>query len=259
MGKPAVKTGTVTAGKKTQLSKQWKSIVSIFLMVSFFMGVPAQATKPEQAIRTVTTTEQVPFDTTYIDLPNRYRGYVENVSEGIDGTRRIEAQVVYEGSRPVKVLGIKSSDLSTPVNAVVRRGTKVLVTPTSGGATWKHSFIHPLKNAGWLSADFYDYYGHNGIDFAAPYGTPVYASAGGTVTVSGWYGDYGYCVIIRHPDGSETVYAHNSQNRVSRGQTVAQGQLIAKVGSTGNSTGNHLHFEIRSGGSFLNPLTYIEK
>lgn len=259
MGKPAVTGKQLTAGKKTQKTKLWKSMVSVLLLTCWLMGVPIQAAREPQTTRTVTTTERVPFDTTYIDLPERYKGYSEKISDGSDGTRKVEVQVVYEGSRPVKVLGIKSSELSSPVNAVVRRGTKEVRTQTVDGSPWQYSFINPLKDQGWISADFYDYPGHNGLDIAAPYGTPVYASAGGTVTLAGWFGEYGHCIIVRHPDGSEAVYAHNSRLMVSRGQTIKQGQKIAEVGSTGNSTGNHLHFEIRSNGAFLNPLTYIDQ
>ena len=108
-------------------------------------------------------------------------------------------------------------------------------------------------------ADFYDYPHHNGIDLAAPYGTPVYAAAEGVVEQAGWYGEYGICVILRHADGSRTLYGHNSSVSVSVGQTVKQGEKIANVGSTGNSTGNHLHFEIRVDGRMIDPLVYLDQ
>lgn len=145
-----------------------------------------------------------------------------------------------------------------PVDQVVKRGTRVLRSETADGSRWVSSFIRPLKT-GWLSADFYDYPHHNGIDLAAPHGTPVYAAAQGRVVLAGWYGEYGKCVIIEHADGSRTLYGHNSSLDVSVGQEVKQGEKIANVGSTGNSTGNHLHFEIRIGSSFLDPLVYIDK
>lgn len=259
MEKPAVKSGSMTAGAMTQSRHFFKRFIAILTVGASVLSLQLHAAAPARETRTVVASERVPFDTTYVDLPNRYRGYTEKVSNGTDGVRRIEAQVVYEGSRPVKVLAIKSSELSAPKPAVVRRGTKVVRTQTANGAQWKHSFIHPLKQAGWLSADYYDYPGHNGIDIAAPLGTPVYAAAGGVVTIAGWYGEYGKCVVIRHPDGSETVYAHNNALTVYNGQTVTQGQQIANVGTTGNSTGNHLHFELRSNGAFLDPLVYMDQ
>jgi len=92
-------------------------------------------------------------------------------------------------------------------------------------------------------------HGYNGIDIAAPVGTPIYAAAEGTVIVSafnsGWHGGYGNFIIIAHPNGTQTVYAHLSKNIVHAGDYVKQGQNIALMGSTGNSTGSHVHFEIR--------------
>ncbi len=100
---------------------------------------------------------------------------------------------------------------------------------------------------------------HRGVDIAAPTGTPVVAAAEGMVTFAGWNnGGYGNLVDIRHADGSLTRYAHNSQLWVHAGQTVIQGQLIAEVGSTGYSTGPHLHFEIHpSGHGAVNPMVYL--
>lgn len=91
-------------------------------------------------------------------------------------------------------------------------------------------------------------HGHNGIDLAAPTGTPILASAEGKVIISrssGYNGGYGLYVVISHPNGTQTLYAHMSKNNVVSGQTVEQGQVIGAVGNTGRSTGPHLHFEIR--------------
>ena len=99
---------------------------------------------------------------------------------------------------------------------------------------------------------------HAGLDIAAPYGTPIKAAASGTVTYSGNAGDgFGNYVIISHGNGVTTVYAHCSQLLVSKGEQVSQGEVIAKVGSTGNSTGNHLHLEIRKNGVTYNPQNYV--
>ena len=100
---------------------------------------------------------------------------------------------------------------------------------------------------------------HRGVDIAAPIGTPVIASSVGTVEFAGWNdGGYGNLVEIRHPDGSLTRYAHNSELLVARGQSVLQGQVIAKIGSTGYSTGPHLHFEIHQPNQgAVNPMEYL--
>jgi murein DD-endopeptidase MepM/ murein hydrolase activator NlpD len=100
---------------------------------------------------------------------------------------------------------------------------------------------------------------HKGIDIAGPIGTPIMAAATGIVTFAGWNsGGYGNLVEIEHPDGSLTRYAHNHRILVSPGQEVIQGQLIAEMGSTGNSTGPHLHFELYPpGDDAADPLAYL--
>ncbi len=99
---------------------------------------------------------------------------------------------------------------------------------------------------------------HNGQDLAAPRGTPIYATADGVVTFAGRQRGYGLLVKVRHAFGFETLYAHNSRLRVKAGQTVSRGDRIADVGSTGRSTGNHLHYEVRIGNRPINPRKFIE-
>lgn len=102
---------------------------------------------------------------------------------------------------------------------------------------------------------------HKGIDIAAPIGTPIMAAASGEVISAGWNsGGYGNLVKIKHPNGNVTLYAHNHKIMVRRGQKVQQGQQIAQMGSTGFSTGSHLHFEIRPNGrAAVNPIAYLPK
>lgn len=98
---------------------------------------------------------------------------------------------------------------------------------------------------------------HNGIDIGASFGANVLASASGTVTLAAYYGGYGNCIIIDHGNGYATLYGHMSKLNVSAGATVTKGQVIGLVGSTGNSTGPHIHFEVRSGGELTDPLSYF--
>lgn len=101
--------------------------------------------------------------------------------------------------------------------------------------------------------------GHGGLDIAAPSGTPIYACGAGTVTQAGWYGGYGNLVIIDHGNGVQTYYGHCSKLYVSKGDVVSSGEKIAAVGSTGDSTGPHLHLEIRINGTRINPQKYFYK
>lgn len=98
---------------------------------------------------------------------------------------------------------------------------------------------------------------HTGIDIGAPTGTAVKCAASGKVTFSGWKGELGNLVVVTHSNGIQTYYGHCSKLLVTAGQTVSAGDVIAKVGSTGRSTGSHLHFEIRINGGSINPQGYI--
>ena len=99
---------------------------------------------------------------------------------------------------------------------------------------------------------------HNGADFAGAHGTDIYATADGVVTHAGWQSGFGRLVKIKHAFGIETLYAHNTKIRVKVGQRVSRGDHIADMGSTGRSTGTHLHYEVRVNGKPVNPMTYIK-
>ena len=118
-----------------------------------------------------------------------------------------------------------------------------LIRPVSGILTSRYGYR-------WGST-------HTGIDIGVPSGTSIKAASGGTVTFSGWKGSLGQLVVISHGNGIQTYYGHCSKLLVSAGQQISQGQVIAKAGSTGRSTGPHVHFEIRINGSSINPQSYI--
>jgi murein DD-endopeptidase MepM/ murein hydrolase activator NlpD len=128
---------------------------------------------------------------------------------------------------------------------------------TSGASAYgSGNFMWPTINHSISGNDYWS--GHLGIDIAAGYGAPVYAADSGVVVyAAGIGGGYGLMVMIDHGNGFHTLYAHNSSIVVHCGQNVSKGQLISYAGSTGNSTGPHLHFEIRYLGSFVNPHDYV--
>jgi murein DD-endopeptidase MepM/ murein hydrolase activator NlpD len=129
------------------------------------------------------------------------------------------------------------------------KGSGDLTRPVYGAVTSGFGYrIHPIFHVRKM---------HTGVDFDVDMGTPIKAAAAGTVIFAGWRGGYGKCTIIAHGGGIVTLYGHQSQILVSAGQQVKQGQVIGKVGSTGYSTGPHLHFEVRVNGSPVDPLKYL--
>ncbi len=128
-------------------------------------------------------------------------------------------------------------------------GVMAWPTPSSGTITSPYGYRdHPISGS---------YSFHTGVDIGASSGSSIVAANNGTVISSGWNGGYGKCVIVDHGGGIVTLYAHCSSLYVGVGESVSRGETIAAVGSTGNSTGPHLHFEVRVNGSYVNPLPYI--
>lgn len=136
------------------------------------------------------------------------------------------------------------------------------VAALAGVHWWETGYAMPVQGRlsspfGWRNISVNGNRFHGGVDIAANSGTRVVAARSGRVTRAGWWGTYGYVVVIDHGDGSETRYAHLSTYAVNAGEVVRQGDHIGAVGSTGASTGPHLHFEIRLGGSAVDPLPYL--
>ncbi len=184
----------------------------------------------------------------YIDDDTMYQGQYKEVQAGSEGYREVVAVVRYENGSEVQRDIIKETLLVESVPRILKRGTQ---TPPT--------YIKPLAG-GVLTSGFGYRWGtnHNGVDWGVPTGTAVKASSGGTVIRAGWFSGYGICVDIQHPNGTMTRYAHLSKALVSVGQKVTQGEQIARSGNTGDSTGPHLHFEIRVGGTPVNPFKYLQ-
>ncbi len=165
-------------------------------------------------------------------IAKKYKG---NVDEIIQYNEISEDVVLAVGD----IVTVPGGEIATPVYS--SSGT---IVRGSGGPTYSGYYLRPIVG-GRKSQGLH---GYNGIDIAAPVGTPILASASGSVIISrgsGWNGGYGTYIVIRHENGTQTLYAHNSQNIVYIGQYVVRGQVIGYVGSTGRSTGPHVHFEVR--------------
>jgi murein DD-endopeptidase MepM/ murein hydrolase activator NlpD len=144
----------------------------------------------------------------------------------------------------------RKSASGTTKTTTARQSSGTMVAPVDA------SLSTPYRKTGSLWSKGY----HTGVDFAVPTGTSVKAVAAGTVVESGWAGSFGYQVVIKHADGRYSQYAHLSAISVKAGQSVGAGQRIGRSGSTGNSTGPHLHFEVRTGpgfGSDVDPVAYL--
>ena len=199
--------------------------------------------------------QDVPYQVEYTDDSSMYQGEYKVTSPGVYGKADVTANVTYINGEEMEREVVASVTLSQPVTEQQLRGTKERPTwyPT-GSFSWPCTGILTSR-FGYRSLLGSTY--HNGIDIGNSYGTSIYAADGGTVTYSGWMSGYGYLIIIDHGNGYQTYYGHNSSLTVSVGAKVHKGQLIARMGSTGRSTGNHCHFGIKLNGTFLNPLNYL--
>ena len=214
---------------------------------------------PFLGVRTVdqvTYQEAVAAPVEYVEDSTMYQGDTKVLDAGAEGQNLVSARVTYisgvEDHRDI----LSTTVLSAPKTRVVAKGTKERPKTMPKGY-----FIWPVRgritsNYGGRSL-FGTYNFHGGLDIAVPTGTSVTAADGGTVVTSEWHPSYGYYVVINHGNGKTTYYAHNSKLLVRVGEKVYQGQVIAKSGSTGNSTGPHCHFEVRINGVRQNPRSYL--
>ena len=197
--------------------------------------------------------EEIPFETTYENTDTLTKGHSVVKVEGKKGIILHQGYSIWINKEEVTKKELSQEVTQAPETAVVLVGTR---EPESGEGTG--TYVKPCS--GSVSSGFGSRWGrnHNGVDLAAPCGTAITAADTGIVTFAGWNsGGYGNLVIIDHGDGTETYYGHCSEILVKEGDIIRQGELIAKVGSTGRSTGNHLHFEIRVNGTSVNPAKYL--
>ena len=212
-----------------------------------------------KTVSVATNRVEVPFETKNVKDSTKVRGYSKITTKGENGITEKTEETVSINGEVTETKVISSKVIKEQVTQVVTVGTANNYTSATATAKAKSAgFICPLSSGKYrVSAYYGDGRNHKAIDLAADKGTPIFAAAAGTVTYAGWDGDYGYNVIIQHANGMKTRYAHANALCVSTGATVAQGDMIATVGSTGWSTGNHLHFEVIVNGVRVNPGPYI--
>lgn len=203
--------------------------------------------------------QNVPYSIKYQDDSSMYQGDYKVLSKGVYGKADVTANVTYVNGGEIDREIVASVTLSEPVAELQARGTKARPSwfptgsfrwPTSGVITSYFGY-RDSPTAGAST-------NHGALDIANGYGTPIYAADGGTVIYSGWSGGYGYLIKIEHNNtGFVTYYAHCNALYVSVGDHVYKGEHIAAMGSTGISTGPHLHFGMMKNGTWVDPLNYL--
>lgn len=208
--------------------------------------------------KTMTVTSYIDYSSVRVETAALNLGVEKVISKGVMGERMSEVQVTYvdgeESSRQVLSTVVTKEPIPEQIGIgtyTAQPASKTTVLRGNGKYGW------PV-NGGYISDPFISDRNHKGLDIAAPLGTEIYAAEAGVVYRAGWNsGGYGNYVIIDHPDGFRTLYAHASSVVCYEGQEVEKGQLIAKVGSTGDSTGPHCHFEVRINNIPTNPADYL--
>ena len=206
-----------------------------------------------------TTDVMVPYTSTVKKTNEQIIGYSAVTVKGVSGVNRLTQDIVMVNGNVTSCVDVSNEVVIAPVNEVIVKGTaKTLASAKQKQEAHAAGFIFPVPAGTWRISSYWgDGRNHKGIDICANGGTSIFAVADGKVVHAGWKGDYGYCVIIEHASGMRTLYAHARQVCCSVGDTVSQGEVIALVGTTGQSTGNHVHFEVIVNGRRIDPAPYI--
>ncbi len=222
-----------------------------------------------KTVKTEVYTEPIDFAVKRENDSDMYVGNTKVKTQGTKGVKEITAEVTYiDGKRAGKQI-VGSRVIKKPVNKVILVGTKKNSYSSGGGyvsgnfspgsGSSSGTLTNPLAGS-YVSCGWYGYSGHRAVDLCLRGGTlnaPIRAADGGTVIFSGWSGGYGNMIKIQHSGGMVTAYAHLNSRFVQVGDKVSKGQTIGRAGSTGNSTGPHLHFEVIINGNRVNPMNYL--
>ena len=217
---------------------------------------------PLRTIQYVTSRKEVKYTTTYKKTDTMYEGAEKTKIFGEHGLNEVVEKVGYIDGKEVTRETVKVTVIKEPLNAVVMVGTKPykkgensISKPSAKGFIWPvDTSVYNVITSYWG-----DGRGHKGYDIACAKGTKIYAVQAGTIVESRWSDSYGYFITIDHGDGVKTRYAHCSKLFSKVGDKVSQGENIALVGSTGWSTGPHVHFEVIINGTHVNPKYYISR
>lgn len=202
------------------------------------------------------SSKEIPVTVETQDDASMYKGESKILSEGTPGEIQVDSDVTLVNGVEQERTVTSETTIREATPTIKAVGTKEKPTTASTGKlSWP---IRGRINSGFGGRYIFGSYSiHKGIDIDASYGATIKAADGGVVTCAGYNGSLGNCVIIKHDNGMQTYYGHNSSVLVSVGQRVAKGQAIAKAGSTGVSTGVHCHFGVMVNGTFVNPLQYL--
>lgn len=202
----------------------------------------------------ITVEESIAYSTQTEETSSLLRGEKEVKVAGQEGKKLVTYNITESNGVTLEKDVLNEVVLQEPVTQVVSQGTSTLAVASRGSTgplswpkTGKINSPYGSRSRGF----------HTGIDISAKTGDPIKAAAGGKVVTAGWTGSYGYCVVIDHNNGLKTRYAHLSKVQCSIGQTVERGEVVGLAGSTGNSTGPHLHFEVIVNGETKNPMNYL--
>lgn len=198
--------------------------------------------------------ESIAFTNEVVEDASMPKGETKVQQEGQNGERSVNYLISEQNGVTLKKDVTREQVTKEPVNHVTVKGTKVIPSRGTGSLAWPAvgGYISSVQGQRWGKQ-------HKGIDIARPSNRTIKAADNGKVVSAGYDGGYGNKIVIDHQNGLRTVYAHLASIDVSVGQTVSQGSAIGVMGSTGNSTGVHLHFEVYKDGALQNPLNYVSR
>ncbi|MGE7676230.1 peptidoglycan DD-metalloendopeptidase family protein [Lysinibacillus sp. NPDC094403] len=197
-------------------------------------------------------TDKIPFKKIIEEDPTMYKGEKVIKQQGVNGKKETSYLLTSENGTRTSKVALKEEIIQQPVEEIEVVGTKVISSRGTGEFTWPTVGGYISSGMGQRWGEF-----HRGIDIARPSNYNIIASDNGVVVAAGVSGSYGNRIVINHNNGYTTLYGHLSSIKVEVGQVVEKGSVIGIMGSTGNSTGTHLHFEVEKNGSLENPLSYV--